>query len=118
LGIDSLFARAPFGGRGPGFHGQAIGNPVKPAGEGSLFLNGGGFPGQDKKRRLIHILGIVPVVENAAGGVQNHRPVAAEQLRESAFILLYDKLPQELLIGPPAQARLGHELLELVKNSA
>jgi hypothetical protein len=65
---------------------------------------------------LIYILGIVPIVKNAAGGVQDHRPMAAEQFRECAFIVLYDKLPQELLIGAPARAGLGDELAELPKN--
>jgi len=100
------FASVPFGGRGPGFHRQAIGDAIKPTGKRSLFSDRGGFLGQDQKRRLIHILGIVPVMKNAAGGVEDHRPVAAEELRESPFIVLPDKLPQELLIRPPAHARI------------
>jgi hypothetical protein len=67
---------------------------------------------------LKDILGIVPVVENTAGGVQDHRPMTAEQFREGPFIVLNDKMPQELLVGPPARAGLGDELAELPKNSA
>jgi hypothetical protein len=42
--------------------------------------------------------------------------MAAEQFRECAFIVLYDKMPQELLIQAPAHRGLRDELPELPKN--
>jgi hypothetical protein len=42
--------------------------------------------------------------------------MAAEQLGESALIVLRNKLLQELLVGPLAHAGFADELAELAKN--
>jgi hypothetical protein len=95
------------------FAGDAPGDAVQPAADGSPPANGGGPAGQHEERGLEGVLGVVRVGHQAAAHAQHHRPVPLHEQGERRLLAAVaeplEQLPVRqvapgLRVGPLAQA--------------
>jgi hypothetical protein len=77
---------APPGRSDPGLLGHAVGDAVKPAGNGSLLVDGIGLAGEDQERALEGIFGIVIIAEDMTAHVPDQRAVSVDERGEGAFV--------------------------------
>src|SRR5438093_4618874 len=78
---------------GPGFNGCVVSDFIKPAAEGTLLDNGPSFAGQDQKRSLECVLGILLVAQHPPANTEDQRTMSPDQgLKGRVILSIYESL--------------------------
>tara|TARA_R110002096_G_scaffold52626_6_gene137519 strand:+ start:38 stop:313 length:276 start_codon:yes stop_codon:yes gene_type:complete len=89
------------------FHGRAMRHAVQPTSQGILFDNRSRTSGEDQKRCLKRVFGIVRISQHALADSQNHWSMSHRQRFERGFVLIFEKPLQQLLIGYSSRMNLN-----------
>jgi hypothetical protein len=91
-----------------GFHaqGQAVGHAVKPAGQRLPPADGPRLAGQQQEGGLVHVLGVVLVVQQAPRDAEHHRPVPPQEGVEGRLFAPAHEPRQQFAVAGAGQ-RLG-----------
>ena len=73
---------------------------MKPAGNGSRFLNGPSLAGQDQECGLDGILNLLLIAENVSTDALDHLAMPGHQRCESSLIALGHKLGKQFCVRP------------------
>ncbi len=88
----------------PGLEGDPVGDPEQPAAQGIPPADGGGFAEEHQEGRLERILRLVPIVQDAPAGAQDHGAVPPDDGFKGRFILEMDETLEELPIPEVGRA--------------
>src|SRR5689334_21850998 len=112
----AVFASGTAGGREFGFHGNPIGNPVKPAGHGLAPGDRSRPADQDQKYRLKGVLRVLLAVQQALAQTEYHRPLALEQGGKSRLIVAVDKQLEEFSVRQFIELGRSGELTQVMNQ--
>jgi hypothetical protein len=74
--------------------GDAIGSPVQETAQGRLFAQASGILGQNKKRGLEGVLGVLLMSEHTPAYAFDYRPIAMNERGKGGFIAAHDESVQ------------------------
>jgi hypothetical protein len=77
---------------------QVVRNLVKPAAEGGTVADGGGLAGQDEKRGLEDVLGILGLAQDAAARPQHEGAMPPHQRSEGCLVTVCGEAPEQFLV--------------------
>src|SRR5262249_12258266 len=83
----------------PRLHGDAVSDPVQPAGDGTFLDDGAGLAGQDEERGLEGVLGVLFLAQETAADAHHQRAVALHEGREGGILTQGGEPAQRLAIA-------------------
>jgi hypothetical protein len=95
---------------------QAMGHLVQPTGHGIVADNRSGLAGQDKKRGLKSILGILQARQDPPAHSKHKTTVPPHQASEGRFVLSLHIAVQQLAIAQLFESLGVNEVTEMVEN--